>query len=239
MDGRSPTADGGTGLPRVPRSSGVHAVKAGEHTRRSRARTGLRERDRWGLLHGIDVGKGNRKAVEVSYTSPEHLAGPLTPDWFRRGLSTARVVLDKTGEVGSLLTRLATLPAESAAMEAAEMFDGYLNGFYRSLKAARRGNELAARLEAAESLAYLVRLLFALEGKVAPYHSRLPAVLDTLAEQGWARGELQDRFLGILRTADPRSQTELEERVERLMRSRDYGHVVEAWDGEIERVKIF
>jgi len=194
------------------------------------------------LAHGLPRGEviwpENRKA-ELYVTSPSDLSGPATPDWFKRGLGTACVLLDKTGAVQALLDELTALPNDRLAEQTAELFDAYLNGFYRSLKAARRGNEVGARLEAAESLADLVQLLFALEGRIAPYHSRLPAVLDRLAAQGWEPGELQQRFLSILRTGGIRPQQELEERVERLLRDRGYGYVVEGWEGEIERVKAF
>ncbi len=178
-----------------------------------------------------------RKLTEISYTCLRRLAGPSTPDWIIQGLATARVLLDKTGEVARTLDTLVTIPREKARAEVAEMFDGYLNGFYRSMKAARRGNELGARLQAAESLMYLVRTLFALERRRPPFHDRLATALDTLDQQGWASGELSELFLVILRTAEPERQKTLEARVESLLRERGYGDVVEAWDGEIERVK--
>lgn len=180
---------------------------------------------------------GAKKLIEIVYSSPHRLGDPSTPRWFIQGLAGARVLLDRTGEIKELLDRLITLPEDEARKGAADMFDGYLNCFYRSMKAAQRRNELGARLEATESLAYLVRTLFALERRYPPFHTGLDRGLDALDGQGWKPGELRDHFLAIARTADPRSQADLEKRVERLMRERGYAHVVEAWDGEIERVK--
>ena len=40
-------------------------------------------------------------------------------------------------------------------------------------------------------------------------------------------------------TGDPKLQQALEARVEALMRDRGYGGVVDAWEGEIERVRAF
>jgi hypothetical protein len=114
-------------------------------------------------------------------------------------------------------------------------FDAYLNAFYRSLKAWRRGNELGARLQAAESAMHVVRVLFALERCWPPYHDRLATQLERLSSQGWEPGYLEATLLQLVRTGDPNLQQELEGRVEALVRGRGYD--VDLWDGEIERVR--
>ncbi len=181
--------------------------------------------------------RDGRKLVEISYTCLRQLADPTTPDWVIQGLATAQILLDKSGAVASAVSGLVMLPEERAQADVAWTFDGYLNGFYRSMKAIRRGNELGGRLQSAESLIYLVRALFALERRRPPFHDRLVTALDTLASQGWRQGELRDLMLAIMRTGDARLQVQLEDRVEVLMRDRGYGAVIDAWDGEIERVR--
>lgn len=178
-----------------------------------------------------------RKLIEIAYTCPRRLGDPTIPTWIIQGLATAQVLLDKSGEVAAGLSALLTIPEEQARSTVPELFDGYLNGFYRSMKAGRRGNELGMRLQAAESLVYLIRALFALERRWPPFHDRVVSALDALASQGWKPGELRDFLLAIMRTGDPQLQARLEDRVEALMRDRGYGQVVDAWDGEIERVK--
>ena len=86
---------------------------------------------------------------------------------------------------------------------------------------------------------YLIRTLFILERRHPPFHDRLTNALDSLPDQGWEPGELRRLCLAVLRSGDIQSQVALEERVEAMMRIRGYGHVVEAWEGEIERVKGF
>ena len=83
--------------------------------------------------------------------------------------------------------------------ETAELYDGYLNDLYRSLKAWRRGNELAGRIEAGRSLRFLGELLFALDGSRGPYPKDWPGRL----------GELEPLMLEVARTADPTTQQEL------------------------------
>lgn len=174
------------------------------------------------------------------YASPSELREIAEhPGWYTAGFAEARVLLDKTGEVEELLEAIRTMPQERARVATAESFDAYLNSYYRSLKAWRRGDELAGRIEAAESVMHLVRTLFALELRPAPYPKRLREELCSLGEQGWPAGYLERTLLALVSTGDPAVQQELEGRVERLLRGRGHGAVVDGWEGEIERVSAF
>jgi hypothetical protein len=179
-----------------------------------------------------------RRTVDGHYSCPRELHRlAANPGWWTAGYVSSRMLLDKSGEVTHALHAIATMPKETAHAQVETAYDGYLNGFYRSMKAARCGNELGARLQAAESLTYLARTLFSLDRRWPPYYDRLLHQLDTLGGQGWAPGELRERFLGILRTADPEQQAALEIKVAALLATRGFAHVLEAWDGEIERVR--
>ena len=178
--------------------------------------------------------------VDLWFTCPEKLraqAGKF--DWETPAYATAKVLFDRTGEVAELIRAIAQVPAETAEREVPFWFDGYLNAFYRSLKAYRRGNELGARLQAAESVMHLMRTLFMMAGIWTPYHDRLMHHIDTLAVQGWDPPALKGALLEILRTADPHLQIELEEQVERLLCDRGFGKVIDDWEGELERAKAW
>ncbi len=178
--------------------------------------------------------------VDLGYTCPRRLHElAANPSWRTPAFTTAQVLLDKTGEVAAAVQAIVTVPEERAREDAARAFDAYLNAFYRSLKAWRRGNELGARLQAAESTTHLIRTLFALARRWPPYHDRLSTQLALLDEQGWPPSYLHDTLLGILRTGDPRLQQELETEVETLLRAHGLGNVVDGWGGEIERVRGF
>lgn len=178
--------------------------------------------------------------ADLSYTCPRELERiAANPGWWTPGYATARVLLDKTGEATLALGRIATMPEEKAKADAGGWFDAYLNAFYRSLKAWRRGDALGGRLQAAESAMHLVRVLFSLERRWPPYHDRLGPQLELLQAQGWPSGYLHEALLGLVTTGDPKLQQDLEARVESLMRERGYGGVVDGWDGEIERVRGF
>jgi hypothetical protein len=159
--------------------------------------------------------------AEIEYSCPRDLAAAADePGWWTYGYVSAQVLLDKTGELVESLARLAAMPEHRARTDAYESYDAYLNSFVRSTRSWERGDELGARIHATQSVAYLVRALFALERRWAPYHDRLLAQLPRLAAQGWEPGYLEDALFAIVRTGDPSRQRELERRVERLMDSR-------------------
>jgi hypothetical protein len=173
-----------------------------------------------------------------SYTCVRELeVVAATPGWWTPGYVTTRVLLDKTGAVAATLQRIVDLPPEQAREAVAAGFDGYLNGFYRSLKAWRRDNEVGARLEAAESMMFLIRTLFSLAGRWPPYHDRLIGQLHHLEGQGWTAETLQQSILTILATADPTAQQQLEAKVEALLREHGFGRVVDGWEEDIPEVK--
>jgi hypothetical protein len=177
--------------------------------------------------------------LDLVFSCPANLAQiAREPGWWTPGYASARVLVDKTGEVERLLDVIAVIAPERAPGVAADAFDGYVNAFVRSVKAWRRGDELGARLQAAESVTYLVRTLFALEGLWAPYHDRLAGRLDVLEGQGWAPGSLQRTLFELVRSGDPRLQQRLEREVEALMLSR--GIVPDPdWADTLERVRAY
>jgi predicted nucleotidyltransferase len=171
------------------------------------------------LRDGAEPPKRERTGrVDLVPTTIDRLRNPA--DWFKPALAHARVLLDVDGEVAAAVESAQRVSRE----ETAELYDAYLNDLYRSLKAWRRGNELAARIEAGRSLRFLGELLFALEGRRGPY------------PKDWAGrlGELEPLILEVARSADPTRQQELARRVREL--ARDYEDVYADWHGEIDRV---
>ena len=147
------------------------------------------------------------------------------PDWLKPALAYAKVLWDSTGEIAPIVAAAQTVSRE----ETAALYDGYLNDFYRSMKTWRRGLELPARIECGRSLRFLGELLFALEGRRAPYPKEWTGEL----------GELEPLILEVARTADPKLQQELCIRVEKLATTRGYRDVYDGWDGDIDRVLAF
>jgi hypothetical protein len=177
------------------------------------------------------------RKVELSYVCPAVLAQMAAhPTWRNPDYATAVVLLDRTGDLPALVAAVTALPPDRAGRAAAASYDAYLNGYYRSVKAHRRGDELGARLQAAESVAYIVKTLFALRGRLAPHHDRLLRQLPLVDDLARPPGTLAPRLLEILSTADPSFQHALERDVADLLRAHGHGPVRDAWGGEIDRV---
>ena len=146
------------------------------------------------------------------------------------GADLCRVIYDRTGELTALWKELERRPEEQAREAAAAAYEAYLNDMYRSLKCWRRGDELGARLAAAQCVNTLLDTLFALERLWRPFASRLHLHLDTLQGQGWEHGELRSRLLDLMSSAEPGRQQETARRVVALLAERGFGHVYDAWD---------
>lgn len=165
-------------------------------------------------------------SADVAYACPERFRwAAANPGWFTSMYVTAKVLVDDKGEVERLVAALVEGGAARAAETLAELYDGYLNSFVRSLKAWRRENELGGRMHAAESGVHLVRLLFALERRWPPFHDQLAAPLrEVELAQGWEEGFLELALTRLVDGGDPVFQQELELRVEALMDARGIAH---------------
>ena len=164
-----------------------------------------------------------RGRLEIVPTTMEELR--TAPDWLKPALAYGRVIWDETGELTSVLEAARTISHD----ETAQLYDGYLNDFFRSMKAWRRGNELAGRIESGRSLRFLGELLFALDGLRAPYPKEWQGRL----------GELEPLILEVARTGAPQRQQELCSRVRDRAAQRGYAHVHDAWMGDIDLALAF
>lgn len=176
--------------------------------------------------------------ADIVYASPAELRlRAESTDGYTPMFVTASVVADKEGEVGALLEAIVANAGARAWDDLDELYDGYLNCFFRSLKAWRRGDELGGRMQAAHSCLCLVRLLFAAERRLAPFHDQLGVPLRELERvQGWEEGFLGGAFVRVLATGDPALQQALELRVEKLFDDRGIAHQWGPEDG-LDEVK--
>ena len=175
--------------------------------------------------------------TDVVLQTPERLRR-LVGDrgWYTSLFLSARVIVDKTGEVEGLVRAIVDAANEAAYAAVAEEYDGYLNCWTRSMKAWRRGDDLGGRLQAAQSSGYLVRALFGLEHRWPPYLDALAPALPAIEQaQGWGDGFLRDALLRLAGDGDPVFQQAFEARVEALMAARGFQH---EWpEDELEALK--
>jgi hypothetical protein len=184
------------------------------------------EESDWDVVVVLLQGEPSQKKdgrLELITTTLERVRA--VSSWELPALAHSRVLLDKTGELAEAVEAAGQLTRK----ELAELYDGYLNDFYRSLKSWRRGRELGARIMCGRSLWWLGDFLIALEGKRAPYTEYW----------GGRLGELEPLILEVARTADPRRQQELQAAVEQIATAHGFRDVYDAWDGDIDRVMGF
>ena len=148
------------------------------------------------------------------------------PDWNRYALTWLRPQLDKTGEVADAVREATTVDPATAA----EPLDGYVNLYYRSAKNARLGLELAALLDAQESIPYYLEFVFTVHGRIRPYnkwleweleHHPLPVEVDLA------------RLERITQTGAPDDQRSLFRETETLARSLGHGATIDGWEPDV------
>jgi predicted nucleotidyltransferase len=149
------------------------------------------------------------------------------PHWQRYALAWIEPQLDKTGEVADAL-RDAT---RRDPAEAAEWLDGYVNLYYRSLKNARAGVELASLLDAQESIAWLLEFVFAAHGRLRPYNKWLAWELEMHPLPG--DGLNIERIERVARTGDLEEQAAQFRDAEALARAKGLGAVIDGWEPDV------
>ena len=145
------------------------------------------------------AGRSTAKSREVdeavdSWSELQDVPTFGTEDWWQRwSYAWAPVLLDRTGgALADAVRRQATLPPDEAdgVLIDHDRLDGWLNFAYRALKDDRDGRPLEARLDAAESVPWLLDVVFAMAGRVRPYNKYLPWELRTHPLDGWPADDL-------------------------------------------------
>lgn len=166
--------------------------------------------------------------------------------WFRWSFAWAPVVLDRTaGRLPPALRRQATVTtaeAESILVEH-DRLDGWLNYAYRALKNDRDGRALERRLDAAESMPWLLDVIFSLAGRVRPYHKYLPWELRRHPLPDWSADELLAILTATL-DGDPAAIRATFARIETLCAAFDDRRpapvltpVIESWGDELRLLR--
>lgn len=129
------------------------------------------------------------------------------------------------------------LAAGEAFRESAEWLDAYANSLYRSVKNDRDGHALAARLDAADSMRFLLELLFALHRRPRPYNKYLEWELARFPLPDWDTGQLLDAADHISSTGDVSAQRRLFAQVETVARRVGQGAVLDAWGEDLHLMR--
>jgi hypothetical protein len=116
--------------------------------------------------------------IPISLAELEQVDRHGTGDWyFRWSFAYAQVLRDETGgRVTVAVRRQATVDEDEQrwVLVDQDRLDGYVNFAYRALKNHHDGRLLETRLDAAESIDWLLYVVFALAGRLRPYNKYLP-----------------------------------------------------------------
>ncbi|MFG2023070.1 hypothetical protein [Streptomyces sp. NPDC048825] len=160
------------------------------------------------------------------------------PGFERYALARARIVLDRLdGGIAQLLADKARLDADEAFRDSRNWLDAYANSHYRSVKNDRDGHSLAARLDAADSIRFLLELLFALDRRPRPYNKYLEWELARYPLPGWDTDMLLDAVAHISGTGDVPLQQHLFARVEPAARRAGHDAVLDAWGEDLDLMR--
>lgn len=160
------------------------------------------------------------------------------PGFERYALARAQVVLDRLGgAIARILAAKARLSADEAFRACDEWLDAYANSLYRSVKNDRDGHPLAARLDAADSIRFLLELLFALDRRPRPYNKYLEWELTRYPLPGWDTIRLLDTVDRISGTGDVARQRRLFAHVEAAARRAGHSAVLDAWGEDLDLMR--
>lgn len=166
--------------------------------------------------------------------------------WFRWSFAWTPVLLDRSdGRLRSALRRQATVTTDEAESILVEhdRLDGWLNYAYRAVKNSRNGRALECRLDAAESMPWLLDVIFTLAGRVRPYQTYLSWELRHHSLPNWRAEELLALLAATL-DGDPAAIRATFERVEPLCAAFDRERpepiltpIIDAWGNELQLLR--
>ena len=222
----------------------VGLVLTGSAAREGMA-TARSDLDVYVVLRAADRARTTTRSAEVdlpvcTLDDLRAVPAPLDPDppgwWERYAFAHSQILLDRTdGELGRLVTGWGTLSGRESKQVLETYLDGYINYVYRSLKSARDGRDFVARLDAVESLPWMLAVIFAFERRVRPYNKYLAWELRThpLERPEWQATTLLPELEAILGNADVAAQRAVFRSVEEAAREVGLGGIVDGWGNEL------
>ena len=148
------------------------------------------------------------------------------------------IPVDKTnGQIQKIIDQRGKISDEERQFLGTGYLDGYINCFYRSLKAAREDWSLAKHLEASESVTLGLSFLFAIDRRVTPFSKYLEWELSTHPLSfSMKLDDLVSTIRNILQTGDIGAQIFLFEAITDHARQAGFGQIVDDWENKPEEL---
>jgi hypothetical protein len=153
--------------------------------------------------------------------------------WNRYSYAHVSALIDKLGgEIQQLIDDKGKIPDARREPLLRGVLDAYINSLYRSLKCIHKGNLRGARLEAHDSIGYLLDMLFGYEGRHRPFYGYLERELRKypLKNGLLSSDDLLAKIDAISASADRATQQELLAMVDALLRPAGFGEVFDDWE---------
>jgi hypothetical protein len=153
--------------------------------------------------------------------------------WDRYTYSHNKAVIDKTGEVQRIIDEKGRIPKGEEKKFVEDNIGGYMNSMYRTIKNYRDGNILAHRMDAAESIPYLLSALFGAENRIRPYNKFLRWELEKypVADLQFSVEDFLKKIELIITTGDTVTQKELFKVFLEFFRSKGFIETIDSWEG--------
>lgn len=192
-----------------------------------------------GAATGLERHHGLRSpTLDLNVVPVNELLGDVLPEYTRYALARSRVVLDRTGgRLTAFLEGKRRLDPQQAFDHAAEVLDAYANSLFRSVKNQRDGRALAGHLDAADSIGYLLELLFTLDRRPRPYNKCLEWELEHHPLPGWDTAALLGTLRRIVATADTDVQRALFAEVEPKARKAGHDKTLDDWGDDLHLMR--
>ncbi|MEM6431579.1 MAG: aminoglycoside 6-adenylyltransferase [Deinococcota bacterium] len=154
--------------------------------------------------------------------------------WDRYSFTHVDALLDKDGTLQPLIESKGKVPPEQRHEYIANCLDALINSCIRSLKCYRIHDTLGAKLEASAGISHLLKVVFALEGRHAPFLSYLTRELTHYPLQAFplSSDTLLTHITHIVDTGSITSQQQLMHHVEACCVDAGFAHIFEAWQDD-------
>lgn len=152
-------------------------------------------------------------------------------EWDRYNFTHNKPLIDKTGELVKIMEEKGSLPENFRDKVIKDSLDAYINEVYRSAKYWRDGKEVAAYLDAVESLPFLMTALYALEGRLKPYNKYFEWELRNypLKFLPFDTDEFIADYLDISQTGNFEKQAKIFKAIKKIFIDQGYKNIFDEW----------
>ena len=153
--------------------------------------------------------------------------------WDRYAYAHNKAVIDKNSTIQKIIDEKGVIPPGQEAKVVEDAIGGYMNAMYRTLKNFRDKNIFAHRLDAAESIPWLLTAIFGVENRIRPYNKFLQWELEKypIAAFPFSAADFFTKIELIISTGDITTQKEVFKKCIQFFRDKGFTKTIDSWEG--------